>query len=121
MKKAFLLLSIVLIVLALLTASAMAYSPYSDEYGYYEDYPSEYSETGDYDVKGSLLISLGVGVAVSTVVCIILYSTLKSVHFKNNANDYVKDGSMKLTRQSDLYLYSTVSRTPKPKNNNDRK
>ena len=41
---------------------------------------------------------------------------MKSVRQKNDAADYVRPGSMQLTHSRDLFLYSHVSRTAKPKN-----
>jgi uncharacterized membrane protein YgcG len=41
---------------------------------------------------------------------------LKSVRMQNQANNYLKAGSMHLTASHDLYLYRHVSRTPRQTN-----
>ncbi len=40
---------------------------------------------------------------------------LKTVQSQSKADDYVKSGSMKLTKQNDLFLYKHVERREKPK------
>lgn len=47
----------------------------------------------------------------------ILKGELKSVRSKAAASDYVRSGSMNLTEDRDIFLYHTVTRTAKPKNN----
>lgn len=42
-------------------------------------------------------------------------SRLKSVAPQRDATDYIRQGSMKLTNQRDLYLYREVHRTERPK------
>lgn len=67
-----------------------------------------------YDGLGlSLLFGLLVGgIAVAVMAC-----RMKSVRAKSNAADYVNRDSLELTRQEDRYLYQTVTRRAKPKNN----
>ena len=43
-------------------------------------------------------------------------SKLKTVRFQAAANSYMKAESMNITESRDLYLYSAVTRTAKPKN-----
>ena len=40
---------------------------------------------------------------------------LKSVRSQERAVDYVRSGSMDVTRSNDIFLYNTVTRTAKPK------
>ena len=40
---------------------------------------------------------------------------LKSVRTQDSAVDYVRQGSMELTRSNDIFLYHTVTKTAKPK------
>ena len=47
------------------------------------------------------------------VVALILKGQLKSVRKQNQANVYVKPGSMQLTTSNDFFLYRTVDRTKK--------
>ena len=41
---------------------------------------------------------------------------LKTVRKQDQAASYVRQGSMKVTRSNEYYLYSTVSKSAKPKN-----
>ena len=45
----------------------------------------------------------------------VMKSRLKSVAPQRDATSYVRQGSMKLTNQRDLYLYREVHRTERPK------
>ena len=47
----------------------------------------------------------------------IMKSKLKSVQPKAGAADYIRDGSFQLKTDRDMFLYRTVSRTARPKNN----
>lgn len=58
----------------------------------------------------NLLICLIVGLVVALIVTGVMRSKLKSVKKQYNANPYTKPGSMQITRATDLYLYSNVTR-----------
>ncbi|MEE0524952.1 MAG: TPM domain-containing protein, partial [Faecalibacterium prausnitzii] len=45
----------------------------------------------------------------------VMKSRLKSVAPQRDATSYVRQGSMKLTNQRDLYLYREIHRTERPK------
>lgn len=64
-----------------------------------------------------LIISLVIGVVLAVIICFIIKSQLKSVTMKGNAADYVREGSLNITSQSDRFLYSNVTKTARPKNN----
>ena len=64
-----------------------------------------------------IIISLVIGVILAVLICIIIKSQLKSVAMKTDATDYVREGSLNITSQSDRFLYSNVTKTAKPKNN----
>ena len=53
--------------------------------------------------------------ALAWVVVHVMKSQLRSVAFQENAASYVREGSMKLTNQRDLFLYRDVHRTERPK------
>lgn len=76
--------------------------------------------SGGYDAVKFLFISLAVGLVVGLIVTGVMWAKLKSVHYKRDADGYIKEGSMKLLRTGDFYLYSTVTRTARPKNNSKR-
>lgn len=62
-------------------------------------------------------ISLGVGFLLALICILIMRSQLKSVRNQESAVDYVRDGSMQVTRSNDIFLYHTVTRTEKAKDN----
>ena len=62
-------------------------------------------------------ICMLIGLAIGGVVMLILATKMRTVKPKANASDYMVPGSMNLRFSRDIYLYSTVSRTPRPKNN----
>lgn len=61
----------------------------------------------------SFLLSLGISVAVVMV----WKKGMNTRVRQNGAMEYLKAGSFYLSNQSDLFLYHTVSRTKRPKNN----
>lgn len=73
-----------------------------------------------------------IGIIVKLVVCLIigfiaalipmsrLKKQMKNVAMKAEASDYVKPGSKKITKSRDAFLYSNVSRVPKPKDNDSK-
>ena len=62
----------------------------------------------------NFMISLGIGFVLSLIVTGIMRSQLKTVHSQSKADDYIKKGSMNLTRRNDLFLYSHVDKRKKP-------
>lgn len=65
---------------------------------------------------GSLLLSFVIAFVIALIVTGIMRMQLKSVYSRQKADDYVKKGSMRLTKKSDLFLYKTVDRRKKPEN-----
>lgn len=61
----------------------------------------------------NLLIALVVGLVVGLIVVFVLKGQLKSVHRQNQADVYVKPGSMQITVHRDLFLYRHVTRRKK--------
>lgn len=60
-------------------------------------------------------ISLLLGLVVAGCVVAVMWRQLKSVRPQAAANSYIRSGSMHLRERSDLFLYHTVTRTPRPK------
>lgn len=58
----------------------------------------------------NLLVTFGAAFLISLIATGIMRSSLKSVHSQSEADSYIKSGSMKLTRRSDLFLYRNVER-----------
>ncbi|MBR6530217.1 MAG: TPM domain-containing protein [Clostridia bacterium] len=87
-----------------------AFSKFADECDYYlnghlNGFPFEFTE--------NLLISLVLGIIFGLTVAFILKGQLKSVRKQSTANVYVRQGSMVVTVQNDLYLYSHTTRRKK--------
>ena len=70
-----------------------------------------------FDVLTALLIALVVGLVVAAIATAVMKGQLKSVHSKADAADYMKPGSLQLTEARDFYLYHTMTRVAKPKDN----
>ena len=62
-----------------------------------------------------LVLAVGIGLVLAWVIVSVMKSQLRSVAFQENAASYVREGSMKLTNQRDLFLYRDVQRTERPK------
>lgn len=58
-----------------------------------------------------------IGFGIALLILLILKGQLKSVKMERGAVNYVRPGSMNVTASRDTYLYRTVSRTARPKNN----
>lgn len=58
-----------------------------------------------------LFLAVGIGLVLAWVVVSVMKSRLRSVAFQENAASYVREGSMNLTNQRELFLYRDVHRT----------
>ena len=65
-------------------------------------------------------ISLVAGIVLSLIVVGTMKSKLKTVRFQAAANNYVKAGSMNLTESRDIFLYNTMTKTKKEKNDSSQ-
>lgn len=65
----------------------------------------------------AIAVSVVIGLVVALIVCSVLKGKLKSVRMKGDAGDYTVKDSLMITQSSEFYLYSHVTRTAKPKNN----
>ena len=61
--------------------------------------------------------SIMIGIVVGGIVVAVMAGGMKSVRAQNSASNYVKDGSLQLSCREDRYLYQSVTKRPKPKNN----
>ena len=93
---------------------ADAFEIFADKCGYYLN---GYLNGFPFQTGRNLVISLVVGLVLALIVTSILKGQLKSVRKQNQANSYVRDGSMQVTLSRDTYLYSHVSRTKKQSSN----
>lgn len=62
-----------------------------------------------------LPLAIGIGFLIALLIMRTVRGQLKSVSMQRGAASYIRAGSMNLTASRDTYLYSTVSRTAKPK------
>lgn len=67
---------------------------------------------------GDFLISFVAAFIIALIATGIMRGQLKTVHFQSEADNYMKQGSMQLTKKNDLYLYRHIDRRKKPENNN---
>lgn len=87
-----------------------AFSEFADQCGYYLD---GYLNGFPFNSGMSMAVSLIIGAIAAFAVGAYLKGQLKSVYRQNQANSYVKYGSMKLTQKNDFFLYREVTRTEK--------
>lgn len=64
-----------------------------------------------------LLVGLVLGVIVAFIAVLIMKGQLKSVRYQSAAQNYLRNGSLNITERKDIFLYSTVSKRAKPKDN----
>ena len=94
-----------------------------DYYGAFD----EFIDCCTYEIQGerngfpfnfglSLGVSLAIGFVVALIATGIMRAKLKSVRTQSAAREYIKPGSMQLTRSTDLFLYRTMDRRRKPQN-----
>lgn len=91
---------------------AEAFDKFADRCEYYLD---GHLNGFPFDFVGNLVVSLVIGLIVAVITVLILRGQLKSVKKQYQANVYIRDGSMKVTQATDLYLYRNVTRRAKPK------
>jgi len=93
---------------------AAAFNAFADQCDYYLD---GYINGFPFNAGKNLAICLVIGIIAGVVVAFILKGQLKTVRKQNQANVYVKPGSMQVTVHNDLFLYRDVTRTKKQSSN----
>ncbi len=78
-----------------------------------DDYEIHYTDVE----RNYLPIALLIGFIAALVTILIMRSRMNTARLQSQAQEYIKDGSFQLTRHTDVYLYSRVTKTAKPKNN----
>lgn len=106
-----------------LTVTAEGYDDDTDDIGWPSGYLSD-PDTPKDTIKQArkfpvtyILIAIAAGLLVAFVVMKIIAAPLKSVAKQSGANNYIVPGSMSVTNAGDIFLYSNVTRTAKPKDN----
>ena len=65
----------------------------------------------------NIIISIAIGFVIALIVVSSMKQKLKTVELQRDATTYVKQGSMQVNVERDFFLYSTITRVAKPKNN----
>ncbi|MBQ3527207.1 MAG: TPM domain-containing protein [Clostridia bacterium] len=86
----------------------LTYAEYCEFYidGAVNGYPTNY-----FFIAG---VAIVVGLVIALIATGVMKGQLKSVRSRSEAGDYLKKGSLNLTRSSDMYLYRTVTREKLP-------
>lgn len=71
----------------------------------------------DYRIIATIVAGVVVGLLGAFGITFALRRQLRPVRFQHGAANYVRSGSFGLTNSKDIFLYKTVTRTAKPKNN----
>ena len=83
----------------------------------YDDNLDDHINGQPFPVLRNLLIALVVGLIIALIVTGVWKGQLKSVRRQNQANAYVKAGTMEITQSGDFFMYRNVTRTERPKSN----
>ncbi len=69
----------------------------------------------NFHILDYLPVAVIIGAVIGLIVALVLKGQLKSVKKRYTAHEYIRAGSMNINRTGDIFLYRTVSRTPRPK------
>ena len=89
---------------------ADAFDTFADKCEYYLD---GHINGFPFNTGKNLLICLGIGLVVASIVTGIWKGQLKSVRKQSAANAYVKAGTMQITQSGDFFMYRNVTKTQK--------
>ena len=87
-----------------------AFSEFADQVAYYLD---GHTNGFPFNFGKSLLLALAVGLLAGLITAFVLKGQLKSVYMQNQANVYVRSGSMQVTDSREFFLYREVRRVKK--------
>lgn len=82
-----------------------------------QPYDGDNMPKAPFGVGKNLLIAVGIGLVVALIVTGTMKAKLKSVRRQSAASNYTKANSLNINESSDMFLYSTIARTEKPKSN----
>lgn len=97
--------------------------PYFSEGRYYEGFSKFLNQlpgllTNDASGSGgSIFVSLLVGAGLAAIVLLIMRSSMNTKKLQRSAGNYETEGTYHLRTHQDLFLYSNVSKRPRPQNN----
>ena len=83
-------------------------SPYGDEIYYYDDHVGIRIQP--------FPVALIIGLIIAALTVLVMRSKMNTAKMQKSAANYLKDGSFRLRQRSDMFLYSRVTRTARPKN-----
>ncbi len=92
---------------------------FTDDDFYYSDNTSSVKPNDIFSVQW-IVVAIVIGIVIAFIYTGNLKSKLKTVRTKYTAEDYVVPGSLQITQQRDVFLHSSIRKTPKPKANNNR-
>ena len=72
------------------------------------------------DSEGMGFLAVIPGIVAAALTGAVLVAPMRTAGQKANANDYVVDGSLELSRRSDMFLRRTVTRRPRQNNSGNR-
>lgn len=84
-------------------------SPYGDEIYYYDDHVGIRIHP--------FPIALVIGLIAAVITILVMRSKMNTARLQKGAANYLAEGSFHMRQRSDMFLYSRVSRTAKPKDN----
>lgn len=70
---------------------------------------------GPFGFAGHFAVTFGAGFLIALIATGIMKGKLKTVRSQSSADNYVRKGSLRLTKEKDLFLYRNVSRREKPR------
>lgn len=82
-----------------------------------EAYDVDNLPEGSFEPVWGLLTALGIAFIISLIVTGFMRWDLQSVYSRSEADNYIKQGSMQLTKKNDLFLYRHVDRRKKAEYN----
>lgn len=88
---------------------------------YYDAFRAFPKLAGEYMTQGkpygkTIAVCMGVGLLIGLISVGVMAAQMKSVKERSGASDYIRPGSMQITNSRDIFLYSHVTRTARPKN-----
>ncbi len=101
--------------------SVDAILPYLSDGDYYEGFSAWlsglpfYLDTAEPEPQPKLWVAAVIGLVVALIVIVIMRSGMNTKRQQYGARQYLTPGSYQLRTQRDIYLYSTVSKTARPK------
>jgi len=75
------------------------------------------TDEGVSDFAASVLIALPIGAVIALIVLLIMRGMMNTKKPMHSAEDYLTEGTYRLTRSQDLFLYSNLTKTPRPQQN----